>query len=518
LRRISKGTVLDKPGHSTRLQRAVAAALSTASDVRDAYERGVCAIVSALGWGMGAAWEVDEDSSETLRCVAIWSRDDPALAGFVALSRSLALRRGEGLPGRVWASERPMWITDFATDEELPRHDRAREAGLHAAVCFPVMSERGLVGVLELLGDRPLEPDHELLGAFEVLGFQLGQLVERRRAEDAGHAVEQRHRATLEAALDCVVAMDHRGRVLEFNPAAERTFGYRSDEAVGREMAELIVPPDLRERHRRGLARFLSGAEPRVLDRRVELEAMRADGSCFPVELTITRIDVPGPPTFTGHLRDISDRKLAEAELKASRARIIEAADGARRRIERDLHDGAQQLLINATMNLNAARKRVGQNPSEAAALLDELAADLASAVDQLRELARGIHPAVLTDGGIEPAIRGLARRSTVPAVLVSAPSERYSPQVEATAYFIVAEALTNAVRHASATRVEIEMTADNGALLIEVRDDGIGGADQSGGGLRGLGDRVAVLDGTFEVSSPSEAGTTVRAVLPCAL
>jgi PAS domain S-box-containing protein len=310
--------------------------------------------------------------------------------------------------------------------------------------------------------------------------------------------------------------MDHRGRVLEFNPAAERTFGYRSEDAVGQEMAELIVPPDLREPHRRGLARLLSGADPHLLDRRIELEAMRADGCRFPIELAITQIDVPGPPTFTGHLRDITKRKLAEAELRESRARIVEAADGARRRIERDLHDGAQQLLISATMNLRAARQQVERDPREAGYLLDEVGADLATAIDQLRELARGIHPAVLTDGGLEPAIRGLVRRSAVPAVVLAAPAERYAPQVEATAYFVVAEALTNAVRHARATRVEIAVTPNGETLTVEVRDDGIGGADGSGGGLRGLGDRVAVLDGTFEVSSPAAAGTTIRAVLPC--
>jgi PAS domain S-box-containing protein len=123
--------------------------------------------------------------------------------------------------------------------------------------------------------------------------------------------------------------MDHRGRVLEFNPAAERTFGYRREDVVGRDMGDLIVPPELREAHRRGPARHLAGGEPRILGRRVEIEAIRADGSRFPVELAITRMDVPGPPTFTAHLRDISERKQAEAELKASRARIAEAADGA---------------------------------------------------------------------------------------------------------------------------------------------------------------------------------------------
>jgi signal transduction histidine kinase len=167
-------------------------------------------------------------------------------------------------------------------------------------------------------------------------------------------------------------------------------------------------------------------------------------------------------------------------------------------------------------MDLRTARKHVEGDPREAAGLLDEVAADLAIAVDQLRELARGIHPAVLTDGGIDPAVRGRARRSVVPAVVLSAPTERLPAQVEAAASFIVAEGLANAARHARATIVEIEVSADDGTLSVEVRVDGIGGADPTGGGLRGLADRVAALDGTFEVSSPSEVGTTLQAVLRC--
>ncbi len=155
----------------------------------------------------------------------------------------------------------------------------------------------------------------------------------------------RRHLATVEASLDAVIAMDAEGRVVEFNPAAERIFGYADEDAVGREMAALIVPPDLRERHRAGLRRYLESGEPRLLDRRIEIEACRAGGERFPVELTITRIDIPGPPVFTGHLRDITDRRRAERELQESRTRLVEAADEARRRIERDLHDGSQQQL-----------------------------------------------------------------------------------------------------------------------------------------------------------------------------
>jgi signal transduction histidine kinase len=138
--------------------------------------------------------------------------------------------------------------------------------------------------------------------------------------------------------------------------------------------------------------------------------------------------------------------------------------------------------------------------------------------MDELRELARGIHPAVLTEGGLEPALRGLVRRSAIPASLVDVPSQRLPPPVEAAAYFIVAEGLTNATRYANARLVEIEVTIVAGELIVEVRDDGCGGAEHSAGsGLRGLADRVAALEGTFTVASSAATGTRIRAVVPYA-
>ena len=449
--------------------------------------------------------------------MAIWAADEDGPRAFAETTRATALRSGEGLPGPVWQTGRPMWVTDAAIDERLPRRPAAAAAGLHAAVCFPVRSERGVVGVVEVFGPSPREPDAELVATLEVVGVQLGQVVERRRAEDSHHASEQRYKATLQAALDCVVTMDHRGRVVEFNPAAERTFGYTGAEAVGHEMAELIVPPDLRERHRSGLARYLAGGTPRVLDRRIEIEAMRSDGTRFPAELAITRIDVPGAPLFTGYLRDITERRWAEAELRASRARIVEAGDAARRRIERDLHDGAQQQLVSVAISLNAARARIDDDPAAARELLDEAAADLAQGLDELRELARGIHPAVLTEGGLGPALRGLVRRSAVPARLASVPAERLAEAVEAAAYFVVSEGLTNVARHApAATLVVIDVVRHDDRLVVEVRDDAGGGADPAGGGLRGLADRLASLDGRLEVLSPPGGGTTLHAEVPC--
>jgi PAS domain S-box-containing protein len=322
-------------------------------------------------------------------------------------------------------------------------------------------------------------------------------------------------RAVLDAALDCVVAIDGGGQVLEWNRAAERTFGYAAAEAVGRELAGLIVPPALRERHRAGMARYLAGAPPAILDRRIEITACRADGAELPVELTVTRVAGEGSPVFVGYLRDITQRREAERELRGSRARIAAAADGARRRIERDLHDGAQQRLVRLSLTLKLARRRT--TDPEVGELLDEAMDDLAEATAELRELARGIHPAVLTEGGLEPALTGLAGRVPLP-VRLAVPPVRLPASVEATAYFVVAEALTNAARHAQARRAEVTVVVDGGRVVVEVHDDGRGGAAAgAGSGLRGLADRVAAADGTLTVRSPPGAGTTLRVELPCA-
>jgi len=497
-------------------EQAVARTLAEAQDLDDAYPRVLRLIAERLGWPWAAAWEPGPGDDAPLRCVAAWWAD-AALEPFEGASFALALDPGEGLPGRVWERGEPDWIADVAADSNFPRVRMAESVGLHAALCFPARSH-SVVAVIELLDTSPREPDVELLRTLTALGDQMGLAIERRRADQAAHVGDQRNRAMLAAALDAVIAIDHRGRILEFNPAAERTFGYDADEVVGRDMADLIVPPALRARHRAGLARFLMTGEGAMLDRRLEITGMRSDGSEFPVELTITRIDLPGPPLFTGYVRDITDRKLQEAELRASRARIVQAADEARRRLERDLHDGAQQRLVGLALDLRLARSRMADQPEEAARLLEEATQELAAATAELRELARGIHPAVLTEGGLEPAVRTLVARSAVRAAVTVAATDRFAPAIEVTAYFTVAEALTNVVRYAEATAVEVDLRREDGRLVVEVRDDGRGGADPSGGtGLRGLADRVSALDGRLDVRSPAGKGTIIRAEIPCA-
>ncbi len=484
--------------------------------------------------------------------------------------------------------------------------------------------------------------------------MQIAQFVERCRAERAMLDFEARRAAMLDVAFDSVFTMDDAGTVLSANRAAERTFGYAAAEIVGQELAALIIPESLRDAHRDGLARYLKTGRGPIVGRRVELTAMRRDGTEFPVELVVTRPEiVPGERVFYGYLRDLTARNVAEAalhrladeqaalrrvatavaaqndparlfdllseevgklleaqtahmfrfdsdgrggeivggwavrpehvldhgsrmpmdgdtavtrvwrtgqaarmdsyagaegklaetmrgygvqavvaapvflsgalwgavivstmsagpfpqgaegriayfaelaaqalanaqareDLAASRSRIVQAGDAERRRLERNLHDGAQQRLVSLALMLRLAARRHPEDKD-----LESAGQELAHALQELRELARGIHPAVLTERGLEPAVRAVADRAPIPVELHVELEARLDGPVEAAAYYVVSEALTNVAKYAQASfvRVSIQRNEVNG-VQIEVVDDGVGGADPSAGsGLRG--------------------------------
>jgi PAS domain S-box-containing protein len=492
-----------------RVEHAVARIVAETEQPVEVYDATLKAIGEALQWQLGTAWEVDPRDG-CLRCVRTWHTGERP-SEFEELSAALTLAPGEGLPGRILLTGEPAWIVDAPQDANFPRAQAARRSGLHAGFGFPLRSPRGVVGVMEFFAGELHEPDEPLLATMDTLGSQIGQFVAGRRANEEVRARESRLRAMLEAALDAVVTMDAAGCVIGWNHAAEAIFGYSASEADGREMAELIVPPHLREAHRRGLARFLETDRGVVLDRRLELTGMRRDGSEFPVELTITRIALPGPPTFTGYLRDITERVTADRELRASRARLVEVADAERKRIQRNLHDGAQQRITSVLLCLGRLRAQADE-PVE---LLDFAIDELAAGLDEIRTLASGLHPSLLSERGLAPAIEALALRVPLAVELDALPDARLSEPVEAAAYYVVAEALANVQKHARPRRVVVSVTADEHGLDVRVADDGIGGADADGHGLRGLADRVEALGGRLTVDSPRRGGTVLRAAIP---
>jgi signal transduction histidine kinase len=206
----------------------------------------------------------------------------------------------------------------------------------------------------------------------------------------------------------------------------------------------------------------------------------------------------------------------SRAALAASRARIVAAADETRRRIERDLHDGIQQRLVSLGLELRAAQVGVPLEIGELEDVVSRVADGLATVFDELREISRGIHPAILSEGGLKPALRALCRRSAVPVELDVHVEQRLPERVEVASYYVVSEALTNAAKHAQASVVSVELDSQDANVHLAIRDDGIGGADLiRGSGLLGLRDRIEALGGTLQVTSPAGEGTALLIDVP---
>lgn len=211
-----------------------------------------------------------------------------------------------------------------------------------------------------------------------------------------------------------------------------------------------------------------------------------------------------------------ADLRARLQDLRSSRARIVQAADTERRRLERNLHDGAQQRLVSVSYALGLAESKLPADPTAARAIMQTARQDLGSSLEELRELARGIHPAVLSSRGLRVAVQALAMTAPMP-VDVTAPAGRLPEQIEAAAYYLIAEALANTTKHADATAAQVVVARTARELIVQIHDDGRGGADISAGtGLRGLADRVEALDGTLSVTSDPGRGTTIRASIPC--
>jgi PAS domain S-box-containing protein len=295
------------------------------------------------------------------------------------------------------------------------------------------------------------------------------------------------------------------------NYAFRELTGYTDEEVVGARFWDLVAPPELIEEVRQA---FEEQVETGVS---VENEtAWIGKSGTWRIVAWWLRPLGAFSDRFIVCGTDITERKAQEAELRASRSRIVEAADDARMRLERNLHDGAQQRLVSLSLALRLAQTRVREDPDGAEQLLAGAADELQHALAELRELARGIHPAVLTDRGLPAALEALAARTPVPVQLSADLDDRLPGPVEAAAYYVVAEALTNVAKYAGASSVEVRAQRLNGRVVVEVADDGVGGADPVlGSGLRGLADRVEALEGELEVTSAAGAGTTVRAVIP---
>jgi PAS domain S-box-containing protein len=335
-------------------------------------------------------------------------------------------------------------------------------------------------------------------------------------------------RTILDATPSLVVGVDTDGRILALNRATLAVSGYGEQEAVvGRFFWDIFIDPEEREAMRQ---RFYAAApihpeaeyENTFTNARGERLTIAWRGAPVVDDSGQTARIVAGGIDITERKRrelelqwNIAHRKQQEEEIRASRARIVAAADDARRKLERNLHDGAQQRLVALSLALRLAQSKLTSDLEASGRILGEASSELAQALEELRELARGIHPALLTDRGLKAALQALSDRTPLPVEL-AVPDERLPRPLEAAAYYVVSESIANVIKHANASTVQVTVARNGDSVRIEVADDGVGGAEAPrGSGLRGLADRLAALDGTLDVDSPAGGGTRVVARAP---
>jgi PAS domain S-box-containing protein len=338
----------------------------------------------------------------------------------------------------------------------------------------------------------------------EIADLQ-AQIAELERNRELLNAI-----ANTAPSLLCLVDGEGRVRDRATNIAFERALGYDPDDTGGVLFWERYVPPEDADEVRATIEDVISGGVARERDGRWLTRA----GGILAVAWSCSAL----PAIESGRLflicgTDISERTRQAEELRRSRARLVAAGDEARKGLERNLHDGAQQHLVALLLSLKILRTRA--EDAETVDALGHAIHELQQALDELVELARGIHPATLTTRGLRVAAGQVAQRAPLP-VSFAATDRRYPDAVEAAAYYVVSEALANVAKYARATSASVRIADEGETLSIEVADDGVGGADVTrGSGLSGLADRVAALDGTLEVDSPAGAGTRVRAEIP---
>jgi PAS domain S-box-containing protein len=416
------------------VQYDVARVLADAESLESAAPQLLAAIGAPLGWSTGNLWESRDGGS--LRLCGSWTAAGVEVPHFERATRELDNDSELALPGRVWRAGRQSWIADYAADPKYPRAEAAARDGICGGMAFPVRIGSECVAVIEFFAREVREPDSDLIALTEAVGTLIAEFIETIRIAEEVRLSDARKGAILASSLDGVITIDHEGRVVEFNPAAERLFDRDAGAAVGAELAELIIPPSLRERHRAALRRCVATGESVMLGQRMELIGMRADGSEFPVEVAINRIAGSDPPMFTGTVRDITARRSAEREreqlLRLEQLARVDAIQ-ARDQLEAILRGVADAVTAQAPDGRllfanDAAVDLLGYESSEAL-----LAAPLAEIMDRFELLGEDGRPFPIED---LPGRRALAEGENSEVVVrfrVRATGEEHWSAVKAT-------------------------------------------------------------------------------------
>ena len=502
-----------------RLQYEVARLLAAADTLEATVPKLLHAVAAAFDWAVGEFWEASGEP-EKLRVVQVWHAPGAKLAAFVRHSRKLAFGLFDGLPGRVLSSRQPEWIPVLAECPHFLRPRAAARAGLRAALAFPILVNQHTRGVMAFLTRGNAAPDADLIELFASLGSQIGQFMERRRAEEALREAHEFSKQVVAGAAGGIIVYDRAGRFVDWNPFMEQLTGFRAAELLGRHAAAVL--PFLGEApFRKMFHAALAGEVFEAADIPFALPATGKRGwlAARFAPWRDARQEIVGVIVT---VRDITERRQLEAEL-------LEIADREQRRIGHDLHDGLGQQLTALEMKCFLLQEDLAA--ADLAARRDTLQAQtrqisqaLQECITVTRSLAHGLAPSVLTTDGLVGALERLAVDTRVPGILEcrlvnDGPVTIADPQTAKHLYRIAQEAVNNALKHARARRIEIHLTHAPGALHLQIRDDGRGlpkrRKARPGMGLEVMRHRAQVIGASLEIASSPGRGVTVTCNLP---
>ena len=483
------------------------------------------AVCVSTGWDIGALWRVDDEAAR-LRCVGVWRQSVSDTTEFETRTMEFSFAEGEGLPGRVWQSGAALWVTDLSRDTNFPRHSIAAQDGVLSGAGFPILAGSEALGVMEFFSLRTREVDAELLEMMTHVGIQIGQLIERKNAEEALRESEDRFRTLAETASDAIITIDERSQIIFANPATEGVFGYSVAEMTGANLV-MLMPEYLRHIHQQGLNRYVQTGRRHIAWEAIELPGLHKSGREIPLELSFGEFNMNGKRYFTGIARDITERKRAEEALRRTREERLMELERVRKRIASDLHDDIGSSLTRISLLSEVVGRRVGVEDSPIKQPLAQIATSSRELVDAMSDIVWAINPQKDHLSDLSQRMRGLASEVFTTCDVkfrFSAPSPeediRLGANLRREVFLIFKESLNNLIKHSGCGEAEIEFRLAANSLFLRVSDNGRGfdlSQENDGHGLESMRERSHEMGGNLEMASVVGQGTTITLLIPLA-
>lgn len=523
---------LSKANRTLELEYEVTSILAEATTPGEAAPKILEAICRFISWDIGVIWNADEGSAR-LRCQNVWPPHAINDVEFRVRTLQHTFASGEGLPGRVWASGEAQWATELNDDANFNSIADRSQKELKSAFGFPITLEGEVIGVLEFFSQERRERDEELLEMMSTAGGQIGQLIERRRADEALRESEDRFRTVAETASDAIITVNEESRIIFVNKAAEHVFGYSIAEMIGADLT-ILMPEYLRYLHQAGLHRYIETGHKHIGWEAVELPGLHKSGREIPLELSFGEFTKNDRRFFTGIARDVSERKQAEEALRLSREERLRELERVRTRIATDLHDDIGSCLTQIVVLSEVTRQRVSDDNKSLAEPLTKITQVSNELVEAMSDIVWAINPK-------KDHLSDLVQRMRRFASDIFASCEiRFNLRTPATdgqlqlganvrreLFLIFKESVNNIAKHSGCTEAQVEFYPEADSLVLKLTDNGKGfdvatvsehtRSSKGGNGLISMRRRAQELGGSFEITSVSGQGTSTTLRVPLA-